>query len=441
MSTKLQAYSNYLTTVCGLLGVPTSRLSTEIAAALNGFWNTEIQKVWNFHPWEDICPYGEARFVGNKFGYTNDLTQTSEWTATNLTITANSIANPLDGNVNASKLLETTTNGVHGVGHSAVSIIPSTTYAYSFLIRPNGRSWAYLKIDDGSLVHSCFFNVTTGALGTALNCTGQMQNVGQGFYYCSIQFTTSTSISATTSSITLQTSTDGSTLSYAGDVTKGLYAWGALLQQTTNTGITDMLVAYDQTGEERLDTVFQVWADSPFNSSLPREQGYTLTTKGIQIISGTVVNYAVVNSAGVTITTPQANPVFIYYRKSVPSYTGNTYSSTATYAVGDQVYYTSTAGTSDYWKCIVATTAGQSPDTTPASWSKLEIPDALFWPAVYFAYADWLLSDGQQDKAGGMFQLAETKLADQIERETRQQARTGLPLRVSTHVSSRGTPY
>lgn len=435
MALSSRHYGDYLTQICALCGVPTSRLSTELAASFNAFWNTAFTRTFSFYDFVEVCPYGEARFVGNKFGYANNLAQTSEWTPTALTITGNSISDPLDGRVTASKLLETAVTSAHSVAHSTVSIVPSTTYNYSAYVRPNNRSWVYLKIDDGDLVHSCFYNVTTGVLGTQLNCTANIQQVGSGFYLCNLQFTTSTSITATTSAITLQTSTDGSTLSFLGDVTKGLYVWGMLMQQITNTGPSDALVSYSQTGEAVMDAVFMCWMDSPFGTPSPRPQGYILTANGIQVISGSVVFYAVVNSAGVSITTQMANPIFLYYRKAPPTFSGSTYSASATYAVNDQIYFTNAAGTADYWKCIVATTAGQSPDTTAASWEVLDIPDSIFWPSVYQAFGDWLTSDGQGDKAIAAYQIAQTKLDDICEKQSRQQGRN-FPMTVQTHVSS-----
>ncbi len=437
---KVRSYSDVLNNLCALIGLPVARLSTEIAESLRVAFNSGYWRVAQFYDWVEICPYGEARFVGNKLDYPNNLAITSAWTATAMTPTGNSIANPLDGRITASKLLETTANSAHSEAHTAVAIVPSTTYYYSAYVRPNGRNWVYLKVDDGDLVHSCFYNVTTGVLGTELNCTGQIQSVGSGFYLCSFSFTTSTSITATTSAITVQTSTDGSTLSYAGTATLGLYVWGVLLQQTTNTGLRDALVAYDQAGETEIDTVFQCWRDSPFNAGTPRAQGYILSQLGIQVITGTVVYYAVVNSAGVSVTTQQSNPVFLYYRMRQPDFSGDTYVSADSYAVGDQVYFTDSDSVANYYKCIAAASAADTPESDPDKWELLEIPDSIFWAAVYRAYGDWLTSDGQADKGQQAYQIAETKMLDEVERQSRQQSRD-FPMRVQTHSNSTQTAY
>lgn len=434
MAIQLQSYSAYLKSISALVGIPYDRITTEIAEVFRIGFNTAMEIAWDSYNWLSLCPNGEARFVGNKLTYPNNLTA-NVWSFTAAGATANSIANPMDGRITASKFSETAILSTHEVFHSVVAQVTNTTYIYSAYVRPNGRSWVYLNLDDGDLAHTCFFNVQTGVLGTATNCTGNIQNVGNGFYLCSIQYTTSLTVPATVTTIGIQTSTDGSTLSFLGDTTKGLYIWGVLLQQTTNTSINDSLVAYDQLGERVMDTVFQVWQDSPYNTTFPRAIGYSLTPDGIQIIGTNTISYATVNSAGVTITTPQSNPVFVFYRKRIPDYYGDDYDSSATYEVLDQIYFTNAKGVSNYYKCIVDTTVGQSPETTPASWELLEIPDSVFWAVVWYSYADWLTQDGQPDKAAGAMAAAENKLNAQIDKESRQMARD-FPLRVATHVTS-----
>lgn len=51
--------------------------------------------------------------------------------------------------------------------------------------------------------------------------------------------------------------------------------------------------------------------------------------------------------------------------------TATVFSGAATYAVGDYITLAAADGIIDYWKCISATTAGQSPVTNPAKWQKV----------------------------------------------------------------------
>lgn len=431
---KTKHYSDALDSMCALVGIPTDRLSTENAELLRVSFNAALKNAWVTYPWIDLCPYGEARFVGNKLTYPNDLTKTANWTATAVTATANQLDNPLDGRTTVSKLLETSASSAHNVAHSAIALVPSTNYVYSAYVRANGRSHVYLLLNDGVTAHSCFFNVTTGVVGTQANCTGVMQNVGNGFYLCAMQFTTDAACSATSSSILLSISTDGSTLSYAGSATVGLYVWGATCVQTTNRPPNDAVIPYDQTGENRMESVLTIWKDNPLAVGMPRLQAYKLTPNGVNVINGNYISYATVNSAGVSITTNLPNPVYVYYRQDIPDLYGDTYDSTATYSVGNQVYFTNSSGDSDYYQCVAAASAGDTPETDTDKWTALTIPEPLFWGSVWQAYGDWLTADGAADKALGAYAMAQKKLDDQYDRENRLMG-NDFPMKVSTHGS------
>lgn len=436
MALKLEDYSSYLDSIGALAGISSSvGISTDIAEVFRVAFNHALGVTWETTSWIDVCPYGEARFVGNGLTYPNDLSKSANWTATALTITGDQLKNPLDGRTTASKLLETAATSAHSVAQASVNIIVSTDYNFSAFVRPNGRNDVYLKFADGVGTYTAFFDVSAGTVGTVAGtgATGNIQSMGSGYYLCTLSFTSASTASAT-GTATIQISTDG-TLSYAGDTSKGLYVWGVLLQQMTNTGVADSLIAYDQTGETRMEAIFDVWKDSPFNTSTPRPITYELTLNGIQIISSSSVAYATVSAAGVTLTSPLSNPVFIWYRKQIPDFFGDAYDATATYAVDDQIYFTDSDDNSNFWKCIVATSAGQSPSTTAASWEKLQIPASLFYPSVYYAYAEWLMQDGQTDKAELAKRRADEWLADQADREERQQ-RTRFPFKVATHAST-----
>lgn len=426
-------YSDYLNSVTALLGVPVSRLSDEVGTALQYHFNTAMRKWWSAYCWVDVCPYGEARFAGNLLSAANNFTNTA-WTLTSATATANAIQNPLDGATTASSLKEVAATAQHKAVQT-LTFLPSITYQVTAYARPINRNYLYLAVSDGSSTFSSFFNVYAGTLGTASNCTATITPQANGFYCCTINFTTSAS--ASTGSVTLAVSTDGSTLSYAGDVTKGLYLYGAVALQTQYPTQTSTLIAWDQTGENVIDVVMDAWMDYPAGTPYPRRQPYQITQNGIQVLSNGMTYYinGIANPAVSTI-----SPVFLYYRKATPEYYGNNYDATLTYAVGDQIYFTDSSGNSNFWRCVVATTAGQSPSTTPASWSIREIPEPMFWAAVWNAYADWLTSDGQGDKAQIGYANAESKFQDAVDRQERQMEYVA-PMKVATHLTSRNTPY
>ena len=158
-------YSKALSQICSLIGVPTSRLTTETADSINTLFNANVRQIWGSGNWPDLSLWGEARFAGNLLTYANDVSQTSVWTATNASITANSIANPADNRTTASKVLETVTSGEHKVAQ-AISGFPSTDYQASVYASPNGRDYIRLAVNDGTTTFSAFFNVQAGTVGT-----------------------------------------------------------------------------------------------------------------------------------------------------------------------------------------------------------------------------------------------------------------------------------
>lgn len=429
-------YSEFLNSVTQLIGIPSSRLTTELADSINQFFNNAIRDVWLSTQWLDTCPRGEARFVGNKLTYPNDLAKTAYWTSTGLTITANQLANPLDGSVTASKLLETSANSEHRVVQNVTSFFPSQQYTVTAYVRPNGRNNVQLVAYDGNTTYSAFYDISAGTVGTVVNATGTSITLQpNGFYLCQLNFTAS---SAATSSGTysLKLSTNGSTVSYAGDTSKGVYVWGCLVQQTTNVPISDLTVPWEQIGEETIEAVFDVYQASPASAFYPRRQGYILTQDGIQMINGAWATYIDgVNQSSIYGILP-CNPVFLFYRKYPPVFTGTDYSATATYAVNDQIYFTNSSSQGNYYKCVAATSAGESPSTAPSKWQVIPLYTVFFQYCIYRAYADWLLSDGQMDKGDRAMRMAEQKLADSIEVQERQMGDV-LPMKVQTHVTSR----
>ena len=409
MARLVSHYSTFLTNWCSLVGIPTSRLTTEIAATANAAFNSALSKMWGDGQWMEVCPYGEARFLGNRLTYPNNQAKSAVWVATAVTATANSIANPADGTVTATKVMETAANSAHRVVQTVTNFFPSTSYTVSFYARPNGRSFQYLLVNDGVTNYTAFFNTTTGVVGTTSNfTTTTIAQQPNGFWLCQATFTAN--VAATSSgSVTLQLSSDGSTLSYNGDVTKGAYFWGALVQQTSNTPVQDLILEWDQTGEHAIDVVFNVWPCSPFASNFPSQFGYNLLPQGIQIINGTPYQYVVYNN-GVAQNNlygaPPSNPVYIYYRKTAPTFSGDTYSDSSTYSVDQQIYFTNAAGYGDFYYC------------------------------TYQSYGDWLVADGQLDKAQAAYGIAENKMGDQFDVIERQMNAIS-PMKVQSHLTSR----
>jgi hypothetical protein len=169
----------------------------------------------------------------------------------------------------------------------------------------------------------------------------------------------------------------------------------------------------------------------------PRPQGFVVTNEGFQMISS--AGGFMGTNGYVTYNTNPANPIYLYYRRVPYNYSGGTYSSTSTYVAGQYIYFTRTTGaqtgTSDYWKCLSATTAGQSPETHASKWELQPLPEMISQPLVWQTYGDWLVQDGQADKAVQAYAISEQKKNEEWDRIERQMPDT-FQLKVSTHLSA-----
>lgn len=414
------AYSDFLNSITSLIGVELTDFEAAEQNIVNTYFNRALRKIWEMSNWDDICPYGEARFPTNLITYPNDLTQAAYWTATAATPTANAIANPMDARVTASKLLETSATSTHGVSQNA-QFIPNYPYAISAYVRPNGRTWAYFNVTDGANTYTGFYNLATGVAGTiggTGTATTNIQNVANGWFQIVMNFTAAAT--ANNGSIALQLSTDGSTLSYAGNTSLGLYVWGVTGSQTQNGIPASFVIPWNQLGENGIDQggLFDVWPNNPLTCVPSVRWNYQPTYQGINLIG-----------------CQTAAPTWLYYRYQRPLFSGATFDPAATYAPNKQVYFASSSGDSNYYVCLIQTTAGQSPDTTPASWQIIQIPYVFFEYCVYNAYGDWLQVEGQTAKAVAMYGYAQSCIDDENDKQERQLGNI-MPMRVYTHVTS-----
>lgn len=178
--------------------------------------------------------------LGRDFsGYSNLLSYTDQldnayWTKTRASITANTIANPIDGTVNADKLIETATTGTHFIENaSAVTKLASGTYTFSVYAKAAERSTISLQLSEsgGGYMGSVFdlsagtAYVYTGIAMTPVNADWQtITAVGNGWYRCSVSVNTT---SAT--NITARICLDGYEASYAGVAGNGVHLYGMQL--------------------------------------------------------------------------------------------------------------------------------------------------------------------------------------------------------------------
>lgn len=196
-------------------------------------------------------------------------------------------------------------------------------YVHFFVKGGLGRDWICMQADDGTNVAGKFFNITTGALGNnrtagsgySIN-DSRIIDCGDEGYLCLIRVTTTTS---TTFNFTVLISTDGTTISYTGDVTKGFVARKAKVIQSASpltdsyvttvastvarnadvvTPFTSASALIGQSAGTLFFWVRNTWADS-VSKAISVSDGTANNRIIIDFTSGNVIN-ALVVSGGVT---------------------------------------------------------------------------------------------------------------------------------------------
>jgi len=198
------------------------------------------------------------------------------WIKLNGSVTANIAVSP-DGTSNADAFIPNTTSGVHALRSNLFN--QSATASHSWFVKANG--YTKIAVRESELVGNyATFNLTTGTL-ISTNQTGSIQNLGNGWYRCTLVDTT-TGVNAQTSIVVLPdsyTSGDPIVVNWSGDGTKGVFAWGAQVEISsyatsyipTTTAATRVADSCNKTGISSLigQTEGAIFADLVFLNPEP----------------------------------------------------------------------------------------------------------------------------------------------------------------------------
>ena len=151
----------------------------------------------------------------------------SGYTADNEIVTDNSIVSP-DGTVTGAILADSGLGGISNVQiYEGVTVDASSTYTYSVFAKKKDLNFIALRTasfttpSDGQ----SYFDLNLGTtLGVATGHTSKIENYGNGWYRCSITFTTDAV--DTTGNIFTRLSQNGTTSSVDLDNTSNAYIWG-----------------------------------------------------------------------------------------------------------------------------------------------------------------------------------------------------------------------
>ena len=157
----------------------------------------------------------------NLISYSEDFSQ-SYWTKSGSSILSNNAISP-DGSLNASKLVENTSNSAHRIFNgSGLSV--SGNVSMSVFAKKGGRN--FIRLTNNNIV-GAFFDLNNGVvLGVSSGITAKIEDFGNDWYRCSI-----TQTGVANERLIVYLSNNGIDTTYQGDGTSGVYICGAMLEE------------------------------------------------------------------------------------------------------------------------------------------------------------------------------------------------------------------
>jgi hypothetical protein len=217
----------------------------EQRSTVTAYTPTTTQPITNYIPVLQTAPANTARFdhnpvTGESLGLlieeqrTNLLTYSAEfdnaaWAKTRASIVANTIVAP-DGTLTGDKLVEDTTSANNHFVSQAISWISGTSYTYTVYLKKAERTWAALRFPSAVFTSNlnAYFDLDNGVVGSVTSpATSSIQNVGNGWYRCSI---TASATTTTSGSLILFIGQADNAIVFTGDGYSGIYIWGAQLE-------------------------------------------------------------------------------------------------------------------------------------------------------------------------------------------------------------------
>ena len=142
-------------------------------------------------------------------------------------LTTNATTSP-SGILNADKIKADTSNGIH-VYQQTLAVSASTVYTMSVFVKSSELT--FLELADASSLKGQTFNLTAQTIlapqtgGFSPTTSSKIEDYGNGWLKCSITYTTLSIVSFFRISLS-----NGSTTSFTGNNTDGLFVWGAQLE-------------------------------------------------------------------------------------------------------------------------------------------------------------------------------------------------------------------
>lgn len=164
-------------------------------------------------------------------GSRNGLTRSEEfdnaaWTKTNVTITPNIVFGQ-DGTLSGDKIVEAATTTTHVLGQSTPALTANTAQATSVYAAAGERTWMMVQsYDKAGVAKQSWVDLSTGVAGTtAAGHTLVITPALLGWYRIELRWNSASG--GTAPEVGFFVASADNTSVYLGDITKGIYLWGA----------------------------------------------------------------------------------------------------------------------------------------------------------------------------------------------------------------------
>jgi len=157
----------------------------------------------------------------------------------------------------------------------------------------------------------------------------------------------------------------------------------------------DPYISLEQVGETVIGAVYALYNKDPLRYETVTEYDWHLSNNGIQLTDNKTLAY-------------------VEFRLRPPVLSGDTWSSTKTYSIGDQVYFSDSTTKGNFYDCTTATNLTDSPSSAAAKWTKVDIPYIFGRYLTQAGYADYLTTDQQGERKAQEELFATELLTNQV---------------------------
>jgi hypothetical protein len=161
------------------------------------------------------------------------------WTASSVTATDNTVANPVSGATTGATLALVDASSSHIHTSTAISFTLGSTYAFSVYAKANTHSYLQIIAPSGSFGTEVYanFDLSNGTVGTAgSSTTAAITDVGSGWYRCSVAGAATITASTSLSLCLPANASSARNPTYDPNSTNSIYVYGAQVELASTAG-------------------------------------------------------------------------------------------------------------------------------------------------------------------------------------------------------------